>query len=99
MHERGSYPIPWLTGFQCVAPPPPREVSLLCPWCSSPRTAVAGFLQPSPHGDALALDSELSSCILPCMKVNLLQETSTPFTHAHAGRTPAIRADQCAVRL
>ena len=31
-----------------------------------------------PHGDALALDSELSSCILRLMKVNLLPGTCTP---------------------
>jgi hypothetical protein len=35
----------------------PREVSLLCRSCSSPRSAVAGFLQTPPHGDVLALDS------------------------------------------
>jgi hypothetical protein len=57
VHERGIYPIPWFTGFRGVVPAHPREVSLLCRSCSSPRTAVAGFLQTSPHGDALALDS------------------------------------------
>jgi hypothetical protein len=56
-HQRGIYPIPWFTGFRCVVPAHPREVSLLCRSCSSPRHAVAGFLQTSPRGDALALDS------------------------------------------
>jgi hypothetical protein len=51
------YPLPWFTGFRCVVPPHPRETSLLCSSCSSPRTAVAGFLQPSPRGDARALDA------------------------------------------
>jgi hypothetical protein len=55
-----------------------REVSLLCPSCSAPRSAVAGFLQTPPHGDALALDLEFSSCILRLMKVNLLQGICTP---------------------
>ena len=39
----------------CV-PTRPGEVSLLCRSCSSPRNAVAGFLQTPPRGDALALD-------------------------------------------
>ena len=57
VHKRGMYPIPWFSGFRCVVPTYPREVSLLCRWCSSPRTAVAGFLQTPPRGDALAVDS------------------------------------------
>ena len=56
-HKRDIYPIPGFTGFQCVVPPHPRETSLLCRSCSSPRCTVAGFLQTPPRGDALALDS------------------------------------------
>src|SRR5438552_56063 len=33
-----------------------REVGLLCRSCSSPRNAVAGFLQTPPPGDTLALE-------------------------------------------
>ena len=56
LHKRDIYPIPWFTGLCCVVPVRPRDVSLLCRLCSSPRRAVAGFLQTPPHGDALALD-------------------------------------------
>jgi hypothetical protein len=76
--KRGLSPLPWFTGFRCVVPPPPRATSLLCRSCPSPRTAVAGFLQTSPHGDALALDSSLASGILRYLTVNLLQGTFTP---------------------
>src|SRR5262249_60733213 len=93
LHRRGLYPLPWSPGLCGVVPARPRDVSLLCRWCSSPRSAVAGFLQPSPRGDALALDSELSSCMFLFMRVNLLQGTSTPLTHAHAGRTQTVPAD------
>ena len=72
------YPIPWFTGLCCVVPPHPRETSLLCRSCSSPRNAVAGFLQTPPRGDALALDSSFFSCILRLMKVHLRQGTHTP---------------------
>jgi hypothetical protein len=78
VHKRSIYPTPGFTGLCCVAPARPRGASLLCPLCSSPRTAVAGFLQTPPRGDALALDSSLASGILRLMKVNLLQGTSTP---------------------
>ena len=61
-----------------MVPARPREVGLLCRSCSSPRSAVAGFLQTPPRGDALALDWQLSSGILRYMKVNLLQGTCTP---------------------
>ena len=54
--KRGIYPIPRFTGLCCVVPARPREVSRLCRWCSSPRSAVAGFLQTPPRGDARALD-------------------------------------------
>jgi len=57
LHRRGMYPIPWSTGLRCVVPTRPRDMSLLCRSCSSPRSTVAGFLQTPPHGDALALDS------------------------------------------
>jgi len=57
LHKRDMYPIPRFTGLRCVVPARPREVSLLCRSCSSPRSFVAGFLQTPPHGDALALDS------------------------------------------
>jgi hypothetical protein len=56
-HERSIYPIPWLTGLCCVVPARSRDASLLCSSCSSPRPAVAGFLQPSPRGAARALDA------------------------------------------
>ena len=78
MHKRDIYPIPGFTGLRCVVPARPREVSLLCRSGSSPRNAVAGFLQTSPRGDALALDLSFSSCILRLMKVNLRQGTCTP---------------------
>ena len=78
LHKRAIYPLPWFTGLCCVVPAPPQDASLLWRSCSSPRSAVAGFLQTSPHGAALALDSELASGILRLMKVNLLQGTSTP---------------------
>ena len=88
LHKRDIYPILWFTGLCCVVPARPREVGLLCRSCSSPRSAVAGCLQPSPHGDARAFDSSFSSCILRLMNVHLRQGTCTPLTHAHAGRTP-----------
>ena len=78
MHKRGLDPIPWFTGLCGVVPARPRDARLLCPSGSSPRNAVAGFLPPPPHGDALALDSSLSSGILRLMKVNLLQGICTP---------------------
>jgi hypothetical protein len=78
VHQRSIYPIPQFTGLCCVVPPRPREVSLVCPSCSSPRRTVAGFLQTPPHGDARALDSSFSSGILRLMKVNLLPGTCTP---------------------
>jgi hypothetical protein len=56
VHKRGIYPIPRFTGLRCVVPTRPGEVSLLCRSCSSPRNAIAGFLQTPPRGDALALD-------------------------------------------
>jgi 6-phosphofructokinase 1 len=55
--QRGSDPIPRFTGLCCVVPAHPREVSLLCRSCSSPRSAVAGFLPTPPRGDARASDS------------------------------------------
>ena len=57
LHKRDIDPTPWFTGLCGVVPARPREVRLLCRSCSSPRHAVAGFLQPPPRGDALALDS------------------------------------------
>jgi len=57
VHQRGLYPIPGFTGLCCVVPARPRDASLLCSSCSSPRRAVAGFLQTPPRGDALAVDS------------------------------------------
>jgi hypothetical protein len=57
LHKRAIYPIPWFTGLCCVVPARPWDASLLWRSCSSPRSAVAGFLQTPPHGDALALDS------------------------------------------
>jgi hypothetical protein len=57
VHKRGIYPPPRFPGLCCVVPARPRDASLLCPVCSAPRTAVAGFLQTSPRSDALALDS------------------------------------------
>ncbi len=76
--KRDMYPLPWFTGLCCVVPARPRDVGLLCRSCSSPRSAVASFLQTPPRGDALALDLSLSSCILRLMKVNLRQGTCTP---------------------
>jgi len=64
VHKRDIYPIPRFTGLCCVVPTRPREVSLLCRSCSSPRNAVAGFLQPPPHGDALALPLSFASTSL-----------------------------------
>ena len=94
LHKRGMYPIPWFTGFRCVVPTRPREVSLVCRSCSSPRNAVAGFLQPSPRGDALALDSSLSSGMLLLMRVNLRQGICTPTLTPMPGVHKAIPPDR-----
>jgi len=74
VHTRGIYPVPWFTGLCGGVPPRPRDASLLCPSWASPRTAVAGCLQPPPHGDARAVDSELSSWPAFSMMVNLLMK-------------------------
>jgi hypothetical protein len=57
VHKRDLDPLPWFTGLRGVVPARPRDARLLCRSCSSPRTAVAGFLQTSPPGDARALDA------------------------------------------
>ena len=72
------FPSPRFTGLRYVVPPRPRDASLLWRSCSSPRRAVASFLQPPPRGDALAVASEFSSGILRSMQGNLLPGTSTP---------------------
>ena len=56
LHKRDMYPLPGFTGMCGVVPARPRETSLVCRACASPRRAVAGFLQTPPRGDALALD-------------------------------------------
>jgi hypothetical protein len=76
--KRDMYPLPGFTGLCGVVPARPRETSLVCRSCASPRSTVAGFLPTPPRGDALALDLSLSSCILRLMKVNLRQGTCTP---------------------
>jgi hypothetical protein len=92
--KRGISPIPWFIGLCCVVPARPRDASLLCRSCSSPRRAVAGFLQTPPRGDARALDSEFSSCMLALMQVNLLQGTCTPTLTPMPGVHHRLQADR-----
>jgi len=98
-HKRDMYPIPWFTGLCGVVPARPRAVGLLWRSCASPRRAVAGFLQPPPHGDALALDSSLSSGILRLMKVNLLQGICTPTLTPMPGVHKALHLTTARLRL